>query len=517
MSIFEVGAATIPIKVDGMAKVLEDLNTVKGQLADKLGGGLMKGLGMLGIAVGIGAIVSKAIGNAMGAETKLHEMKDTLKATGQEVDNNVKSFQKLAANIQATTPVSKGAVMALIETGLKMGMTAEQAERLSTTALGLSKRLGIDATEALHLIARGDDRAMMALGRHSKEIANASTKQEKLNAINQVAAQGMEMLHGDMETGKGKWEHLLQNVDSLFTKLGQALLPAITAVIEGLSGFFDWIIQLIGATASFTSSTEESTGKVTTLWSVLGTFFSDVAKTMKEWIETIVFAFNNWDLTVKTVGITVAMMFVNIADRILWFGKQSLILLQWAVKNWQGLFIDVWNLGKTVFVNLVDNIKNIWSALISWFSGEGFNFKWTPLLKGFQSAIKEAPAFTQFVHSDVYNGLSQQLKEVDKDWEKRAGKWNQSMQGAKIDKKQAKEAVDATIGIKATDTNAPKDKGKGSGFENLVDFWKKAQESILKSEQKEAVNAAKKTAANTEKMAKSLEKMANRPAVAVAG
>lgn len=205
----------------------------------------------------------------------------------------------------------------------------------------------------------------------------------------------------------------------------------------------------------------------------MGEIFSTVCQTIKEYIEGLVFAFNNWDLVVKTVGIEIAMAFVGIGDRIAWFGQQTVILLQWACANWKGLFIDYFNLGKTVFVNLCTNIKSLWEALMGWFKGQGFHYNWTPLMQGFESAIKEAPKFQAFVHSDLYNGLSQQLGEVGKDWDKRAEKWQASMDKAKIDKKKAKEAVDATIGIVASDTNGGKDKGKGGNFEGLADFWKK--------------------------------------------
>ena len=189
----------------------------------------------------------------------------------------------------------------------------------------------------------------------------------------------------------------------------------------------------------------------------------------------------------------------------------------WIWDNFKDIFTTIGSFVESVFMGLVENIKNLWGALLSWFKGTGFNFNWTPLLKDFQSSIKNAPAFTSFVHSDLYNGLSKQLDETGKEWDKRAGQFQGAMDKAKPDKQKAKAVVDANLGVTAQDINS-KTQGKGGGsFTGLTDFWKKAQEGVLKNDQKEALQHAKKTAINTEKAAKALEQIAKKPAVAMAG
>jgi len=505
----------VPISFSNLEKFSADLNSIKGQLESKLGGGLMKGLGMLGLVTGIGATVTMAISKAMEGEEKLHDMKDTLAATGQEVDGNVAKFKALAGAISQTTTVGKGQVMGLIESGLKMGLNADAAQRLSTTALGLSKRLGIDSAEAMELLARGDDRALLALGRHSKEIQEATTKQGKLDSINRVAAQGMEQLRGGTETTTGKWEKLHQTVGSLYTRFGTMLLPVVSKVVEWLSELFDWINQLIGATNDYGSSCEifNSVGGYV---SAMGDIFSSVCKTIKEYVNGLVFAFNNWDLVVQTVGLNIAMSVVGIGDRIQWFANQSVILFNWACANWKGLIIDYFTAACTIFVNLSSNIKSIWDGLINWFSGKGFTCNWKPLMSGFESAIKEAPKFQSFVHSEVYNGLSKQMDQVTKQWDSRAQKWQESLDKNKKDPKKDKALVDANVGINTSDITT-KSKGGGGSFSGLSDAWKKAQEGIMKSSaDKQKEQDRKRTREGVERTAKAVEKMAGKPTHATA-
>lgn len=210
------------------------------------------------------------------------------------------------------------------------------------------------------------------------------------------------------------------------------------------------------------------------------------------------------------------MTVVGIGDRISWFANQSVILIEWAVTNWKGLFLDYFNLGKSVFTNLAGNIKSVWGGLMGWFKGEKFSYNWKPLMDGFQSSIKEAPAFQKFVNSDLYNGLAKQLGETDKEFEKRAEKWQKAMDAAKPDKKKSQALVDATIGLNTKDLGGKG--GAGGGFTGLADAWKKAQENVLKSgADRKAEQDRTRTREATERTAKATEKIAARPMHAVAG
>jgi len=65
--------------------------------------------------------------------------------------------------------------------------------------------------------------------------------------------------------------------------------------------------------------------------------------------------------------------------------------LKWFAENWRDVFTTMWRFTKTVAVNIGRNLKALWDAIIGFATGEGWNFKWTPLLEGFESAIKELP------------------------------------------------------------------------------------------------------------------------------
>ena len=479
MSVFELASATIPISIEGMQKLGSDLNAIKEQLASKLGGGLMSGLGMLGIATGIGATVAMAVKRAMDSAEKLSEMKATLAATGQEVNSSIAHFKELAASINLVTGTSKGQVMGLIEQSLKMGKTSEEAQRLSTTALGLSKRLGIDSKEALELLSRGDERALTALGRHSSEIAKATTQQEKLDAINRVSAEGIKMLAEHNDSSAGKWERIQAQIGSLYTKFGELLLPIVNKVIGVLSGLFEWITTLSGACSDFEGESSSSFSAVGEVVSWLGDIFSSIFAAIGRGIEIIIYSIKNWRLSFEMAGTYVALCVVTMGERIVWFGKQIPIVLGWVWENWKDIFTDIGNFVATIFTNMAKNLKSIWSGVVSFVKGEGFKPNLTPLTNGFKSAIKKMPELTKFEHSGMGTALESQFNELKRKYGEGLGKFDEQLEKHKPNKAAAQKIVDANLGIKAEDMNAKPTK-KGGSFEGLADYWKKAQEKYIK-------------------------------------
>ena len=492
------------------------MNSVASELTSKLGSKLLSGLGILGVAVGIGATVTKAIQSAMGAEAGLHAMKSTLQATGQEVEGNIKKFNDLAAAIAATTTVSKGQVKELIELGLKHGLTADAAARMSTNSLFLAKATGMDAKEALELLARGDERAFTALGRHSKEIQEATTKQGKLDAVNRLITQGQKESMAATETSEGKWAKLENTISGLYTKFGTMLLPVISKIIDGLSGFFDWVNQLCGAVSDFGSTVGGTFGNVGSNFSWLGDLWDTVVSGIKEGIEGLVFAFNNWSLIAENVGLNIAMGFINLWDRIRWFGEQVPIFFKWVWNNAGDIFKDWVNIQITILLNLAENFKRIWNAVLDWFAGKGFHVELKGLTEGFKSEIKKMPEFTKFQNSDMYKEMGKDLASNQEQLGKQYNKWQDSMKKNKpVKPEDAAKTVDDSMGLNKGDLTT-KSKGGGS-FSGLAESWKKAQEGIMKNgEERKAQEDRKKTREASERTAKATEKIANSKSYAVA-
>ena len=514
MDMFE---AFIPISFTNLEKFKGDINSVASELTSKLGSSLMSGLGVLGLAVGIGATVTKAIQSAMAGESHLQELKSALKSTGQEVEGNIAKFNKFAAAIAATTPVSKGQVKELIELGLKHSLSADQAERFTSKALGLAKATGIDAKEAMELLARGDERSLTALSRHSKEIDLAALKQGNFTSLNKLAARGTDELKDANQTAEAKWKKLGDTIDDLYKKFGTMLLPIVTNVIDALSGFFDWINDLIGATSEFSAENDTSWGGLSSWMETIKSIWDTVVSAYKEGYETLVYSITNWKVTAELAGISIALSIVTIYERAIWLGQNMGIVAHWIWDNFTDIFKTIVSYVTNIFKNLCTNIMNLWSAVLNFFKTGRFQMNWKDLTDGAKNEIKKMPEFTKFEHStEMGKNLSNMLDQKAKEW---------------VDgKKKFQDKIAANKEKRTTAANGDWDKGgdlgkgdfktqsKGGGsFSGLADSWKKAQEGIMKSgADKKAEQDRKATRDNTAAIAKNTAKMANKPNYAVA-
>lgn len=183
-------------------------------------------------------------------------------------------------------------------------------------------------------------------------------------------------------------------------------------LIAAWQGYFDYMAPIAGAYQAMWSTAFETVYSVVTeVWSSIestttglmesmtGVVGSGLAWFQDAWINalsTISFAFENWRTVIDTVVTSAQLSIVR-------FGNQTTHLfsevipkcLAWFSENWYGVFTDVANITATITQNIWKNLVSLWDGIVGLFSGEGFNFEWTPLTKGFESAIKSLPQIAE--------------------------------------------------------------------------------------------------------------------------
>lgn len=86
--------------------------------------------------------------------------------------------------------------------------------------------------------------------------------------------------------------------------------------------------------------------------------------------------------------------------------------LSWFADNWREVLIDAYNLQATVFSNIATNIWNLLKAVAGWLAGDGFDFKWTGLVEGFKSSIKELPEIGPVIESELTRGAQKNAEDA---------------------------------------------------------------------------------------------------------
>ena len=130
--------------------------------------------------------------------------------------------------------------------------------------------------------------------------------------------------------------------------------------------------------------------------------------------EQMEFMFTNWKLYLQ-IGWQEFLRFVmNIPAYFSAAITNMGNLISWFAENWRDILFTSADYILTVMSNLGQNIRNIWQAVLDFFSGNGFNVDWTPLTEGFHNSIKKMPGLVQAEIQKTTPELSKLYKELDK-------------------------------------------------------------------------------------------------------
>ena len=172
------------------------------------------------------------------------------------------------------------------------------------------------------------------------------------------------------------------SVVGVISAAGNAILEIGMAIWSGLSASFSALAGLVGSALGAVGVNMQSTVSFGT-WMV---------EALQAGLLVLEFAWTHWkdlaSLALLSVGLGI-VTFANTAVH--WITVALPGYLSWFSNHWYEVFTDLVNITATVFTNIGKNLGSLWDALVIFFSGNGFNFEWTPLTEGFRSAITELP------------------------------------------------------------------------------------------------------------------------------
>src|SRR5262249_55132583 len=148
-------------------------------------------------------------------------------------------------------------------------------------------------------------------------------------------------------------------IQNMAVNIGVMFLPALKTATGLFSEFLTWLSgsfdQSKGTIQSFADS-------VTQTFEQVGVFFRNLSEVGQiVWIQL--------RGGVQNFLAVLAVLPTNLG-----------IIAEYIAGNWRELIVDGVKAVISVFMNLGSNINGLSVALMKFFAGEGFDFKWTPLL-----------------------------------------------------------------------------------------------------------------------------------------
>lgn len=536
--------------------------------------GLVTGFGsnmatLAGGLAGIGAVVGAGAGAAFIALAKLgsnlEEQDSKFEAVFKDQTKQVKDWATAFADSAGRSRVElEGMASNFQALFVPLGFTRKEGAELSKTFTQLAVDLGSfnnladeDVLQKLKSGVLGETEPLKSLGIVINDVtlsaklmelglaknAQVATEQQKVMARTAIILASTKDAQGDAIKTSGslanQWKGLTGVLLDLGSEFGATLIPGANAVVGAFKGIADWVKSNKDTFLEIGESISEAIenainaiipvfewfwelgsaavefgfrtggvfdGIIESVASVLPSF-----ETIKSWIESIVFTVLNWDLVVKQLGLSMAETFTNAIGRVQNFASNAVAVMQWFGTEWGNIFRTALDYSLTILENLGKNIRGVWSGVLDFIQGKGFNVDYTPLTEGAKSAISKMPDVKEFVGTDAFKDA---FAELDNEWQNRVNEWVDIMESnapkigdalaTGVNKSLKKDIIDfSKFDPKNFEGKNAKQKKAGSdkaGAKLTLDSaFDKIQEAALKG------SPADKTAENTKKIAKSAE------------
>jgi hypothetical protein len=225
------------------------------------------------------------------------------------------------------------------------------------------------------------------------------------------------------------WTQAKNAIGDVGEVIGSLLLPSIDVVSRGITAAAGWLSSFgdmfltVGteAAAWMTILGEAWFVFAESIWAAIEPALSNVAG-MFDWLFGEVLG--NGNTSFQEMGIEAVVVMTNITgiiqvaamewglaivefanDTMFMFTDQLPAVVSWFADNWTDVLFTAVDYTLTIFINLGQNIRNMWSAVLEFIKGNGFNFDWTPLTEGAASAISKLPDIPERVATEFETAM----------------------------------------------------------------------------------------------------------------
>ena len=400
-------------------------------------------IGAVGAAAGIAALAIKGISAAMTKAGKDTTAIDAIGAKMSKVATaaslailGIKGITLAVRTMQATAAAGVGAVTLSFKVLTKtiaavpatIGAVAGSLGRLGSAGAG-ALRSGASAVGSFAANA-GD-----ALGQIGQSVASVATGFAFGGIVGGLAtltgvlvASGLSMKSLGLESSgiTAPLTKLQESLTKIGSGIGKSALEGLGAVAKRAQPYIDSFANAVSVLAErFTAEWLPAISNAATQgMAIFGEFFTYMETEWGAWISDSVSALAEFvgnidvyfQIAQQNIVLFASNSILQIGDFFANIGKW----LDWFGENWSDVLFTAGDLAATVFINIGENIRSIFSEIWDWVSS-GFtndiNIDWHGLTDGFVSTIKEWPDLleTELAQtSPELEGLYKQLGERQK-------------------------------------------------------------------------------------------------------
>jgi hypothetical protein len=369
------------------------------------------------------------IGDASNASDATAKLAAIIQSTGGAAGYTADQLAQMADELEKTTGIQAESIQQAQALLLTFdNVRGDQFQKATELATDLAATLGVDVAAAARMVGKALDDpvdAVNALARAGVDFTDEQKQmiqslaesgdviaaQEQILAALEDKVGGVAEAMGDTFSGKlailgAKFGDLGETIGGIIIPYIEALLPAAEIAISGVQALLDIFAEFAGAGEDFqTSFADAIVDALHTVVKIGVDSFTYLMATME-----------TWSMQSERDTMAVFLSFTTLFEDLkYWFTDKLPAYIQWFGENWSNILTDMASFTSTVFTNMWTNIKNFFSNVWKWLSGDEVSFEWKGLTDGFEATTKELPKIAERNLTDTEKYLKSSISQMDKE------------------------------------------------------------------------------------------------------
>lgn len=190
-SIGVILSAKVQDFLNGMNQSSQALNGFLTRMSDVTTSLTAMGTGLeLSMSRPIRQFAQNAIRSYAAYEEQINRLKAALRASNQQVEGTIDTYERFAESIQAVTTLDKEQILTMLTFATTLGVKKDSIENTVLAAIGLSNRYRRDAMMTLRLLIRASDGSTQGLSRLDAQIRGKNLNSQ--SAYNKMIKDGLQ-------------------------------------------------------------------------------------------------------------------------------------------------------------------------------------------------------------------------------------------------------------------------------------------------------------------------------------
>ncbi len=193
--------------------------------------------------VGLAGVAVAAYSVQEGAERKLAA---AIRATGGDVQNNMRRFKTFASGLQSVTRIGDETSLVMLQMATNMGLNSEAAERATKNAIAMESAFGVNAQSAMRMTVALEQGDATMLKRYIPALRSIEDQAQMTAKAQDILSGAFDVAKEDALTFSGQLTQLKNSTGDLMEEFGNIIAEALKPLVGYIKSAVEWFQKLDG-------------------------------------------------------------------------------------------------------------------------------------------------------------------------------------------------------------------------------------------------------------------------------